>query len=1336
MTTEERPWARRAPPDASAGYNIFTGQRVPSENNEGTSGGSSQASNMQGVVHGDGNGDRMWSNRFSSADFNMFNNIRNSMSTDGYTSFGAPMNLDGPSVSNRLGSTDFNMYNNIRNSIGADGYTTFGAPMNQDGLNVPMDGVSGNRQIFGKPPLDPLLIPRFQPSPASSQANSLIFEGGVPLSARRGSPLRTSSNSQTPTTSSMTPTASGSPSLFARRRASAPVPVQPSNLSRTGGLQPRVPSSPNTSPWHGRSSSDSITMTPMIPRTPSPSDQHVNGSFGYYTLGTPFQAPTWSVGSSNGASLDNSAPRSASYGYNSFGIDSGQLLQSIHALPNRRHTFPVEFAGTSDMMRDLSAMNRSRSVPASPAMQWSSGTGFGRMEHSAPPFGAFGPFGTSYSRGGNYVGDAGNFETAPTGISGIGLLEDAIREQHFERVIALLEQGFSPNGERGSSKTPPLLFAVSTGNERLVKLLLDAGANVNGCDSRQYTALHYAAASGYRGIVNILLAGGANIYAKTDGDLLPVQLAIDASIYEYLSARMKLDMEGRMSPRQAKFASPGSLNFSSFQRPASADQDQWTEHGALGVAANKGGGYQDRELRSPVQGFGEGTHMQPGIGGIQRQSSLDSASQAVGSRLKDWETFRNSASNSASEPVHQVSIHRAFISQRPNVVSNEWSNSEFNQGMDVLMQDGTGYSKGSFTRPLSEQVLQEIPPLQRSSSAPVESWHKSDAFQSDVLPQSSDPVEQKNSSTNMVLLPVVPNSPSGVEQKALDDQKSGLKTTNSLLQVTSTEAQGAAHEAKTGTDSSDTNHPQETEVSKITDDNEELESEGVNVRERTAEMRKRFARACDSMAPSMMEKFRAATTSGRSLELHEIEEMLGEKASGTPQAPETPRQVGESQEKSDTRAMDSSQGSSSSSQKGKADSVDVPPASALKGDARKMKEKKKTVTFALADSPSEEDLALIREDWHEAARSGCVGCGKPGCEGQCLAPEKLPSISASDVASCSSSSKTASEELFTAPKPVRTGTVRWTRGELLGEGAYGKVFAGLNQDTGELMAVKQLKLDTAAEGQERQFYLAALEREIAFYKTMRHKHIVGYIDMEQDLETGSLYVFLEYVSGGSIQSMLERFGRFSEPLVRVYTRQLLLGLEYLHGKKIVHRDIKGGNVLVDADGVIKLADFGASKAFHDPTQTDGFKSIRGSVFWMAPEVIKGDGYGRRADIWSVGCTVVEMLTAVHPWPGMDNTWTAIFHIAKASSGPPIPEGISEVIEDFLSRCFQLDPKKRPTSTEVSSIILLYLCCFCLITLLYDRYGTVRWFQNPKITYNTACLDTTLATFNSKQLFLI
>ncbi len=92
--------------------------------------------------------------------------------------------------------------------------------------------------------------------------------------------------------------------------------------------------------------------------------------------------------------------------------------------------------------------------------------------------------------------------------------------------------------------------------------------------------------------------------------------------------------------------------------------------------------------------------------------------------------------------------------------------------------------------------------------------------------------------------------------------------------------------------------------------------------------------------------------------------------------------------------------------------------------------------------------------------------------------------------------------------------------------------------------------------------------------------------------------------------------------------------------------------------------------------------MRGSVFWMAPEVIRGTGYGRRADIWSLGCTVIEMLTGTHPWPHLDNQWTAMFTIAKCEEGPPRPKGIGEEAARFLDKCLQFDPAKRPTAAEL------------------------------------------------------
>ena len=122
------------------------------------------------------------------------------------------------------------------------------------------------------------------------------------------------------------------------------------------------------------------------------------------------------------------------------------------------------------------------------------------------------------------------------------------------------------------------------------------------------------------------------------------------------------------------------------------------------------------------------------------------------------------------------------------------------------------------------------------------------------------------------------------------------------------------------------------------------------------------------------------------------------------------------------------------------------------------------------------------------------------------------------------------------------------------------------------------------------------------------------------------------MSGGSIQSIYQKFGKFSESAIKQYVLQILKGLTYLHANKIVHCDLKGANVLVDSDGKVKLSDFGCSKLFENSFSQSEFSSvIRGSLAWMAPEILMNKGIHRKADIWSLGCLIIEMAIASNPW---------------------------------------------------------------------------------------------------------
>ncbi|CAO3590166.1 unnamed protein product [Absidia cylindrospora] len=261
----------------------------------------------------------------------------------------------------------------------------------------------------------------------------------------------------------------------------------------------------------------------------------------------------------------------------------------------------------------------------------------------------------------------------------------------------------------------------------------------------------------------------------------------------------------------------------------------------------------------------------------------------------------------------------------------------------------------------------------------------------------------------------------------------------------------------------------------------------------------------------------------------------------------------------------------------------------------------------------------------------------------------------------------------------------WMKGALIGRGTFGDVYLGLNPLSGELMAVKQVELpveNSASEGRKKSM-VEALRREITLLQELQHENIVPYLGSRSDDTYFS--IFLEYVPGGSVAGLLASYGAFQEPLIKSFVRQILRGLTYLHGKDIVHRDIKGANVLVDNKGGVKISDFGISKKVEgDLMQMTSAGSQRpsfqGSIFWMAPEVVKQTQYTHKADIWSVGCMVIEMFTGDHPFPEYSQM-QAIFQIGS-DSAPDIPTHISADGKDFLKCAFQLDHEKRPSASDL------------------------------------------------------
>lgn len=165
---------------------------------------------------------------------------------------------------------------------------------------------------------------------------------------------------------------------------------------------------------------------------------------------------------------------------------------------------------------------------------------------------------------------------------------------------------------------------------------------------------------------------------------------------------------------------------------------------------------------------------------------------------------------------------------------------------------------------------------------------------------------------------------------------------------------------------------------------------------------------------------------------------------------------------------------------------------------------------------------------------------------------------------------------------------------------------------------------------------------------------------------------MEYVESGSLAAVIKKFSPFKEHLVARYTKQVLSGLVYLHLQGIVHRDIKAANLIATKDGVVKLADFGVAMKL---TETIKSMSIVGTPYWMAPEIVERTHHTTTAcDIWSLGCTVIELYTGSPPYFHLD-TMPALYRIVQ-DEHPPLPSDISIEMNDFLLKCFQKEPLIR------------------------------------------------------------
>lgn len=246
----------------------------------------------------------------------------------------------------------------------------------------------------------------------------------------------------------------------------------------------------------------------------------------------------------------------------------------------------------------------------------------------------------------------------------------------------------------------------------------------------------------------------------------------------------------------------------------------------------------------------------------------------------------------------------------------------------------------------------------------------------------------------------------------------------------------------------------------------------------------------------------------------------------------------------------------------------------------------------------------------------------------------------------------------------------------LGEGSYGSVYKALHKESGQVLAIKQVPVDTD---------LQEIIKEISIMQQCDSPYVVKYYGSY--FKNTDLWIVMEYCGAGSVSDIMRlRKKTLSEEEIATILSDTLKGLEYLHLRRKIHRDIKAGNILLNSEGHAKLADFGVAGQLTDTMAKRN--TVIGTPFWMAPEVIQEIGYDCVADIWSLGITALEMAEGKPPY-GDIHPMRAIFMIP--TKPPPSfrePDKWSSEFIDFVSGCLVKNPEERATATDLLNHVFI------------------------------------------------